>query len=110
MCGCEGGEDSRVGCPTKKGGRAGHPPFVEQSGVGRFVVFDVCFRGLAGVVRSVLVMTVRKVRVVSGHLMLAVFVMLGGQLVMSSRVFVMLRCCVMMIRCNFRHDSSMRLR
>jgi hypothetical protein len=78
--------------------------------VGRFVVFDVSFRGLAGVVRSVLVMTVREVRVMSGHLVLAIFVMLGGQLVMSSRVFVMLRCCVVMLRCNFRHDSSMRLR
>jgi hypothetical protein len=78
--------------------------------VSRFVVFDVCFRGLGGVVRRVLMMAVREVRVVRRHFVLAVFVMLGGELVMARRVFVMFGCCVMMFRCNFRHDSSMRLR
>lgn len=87
----------------KSGGRAAPPAVVMRSGVGcgRLVVFDVRLRGLGGVVRSVLMMAVREVRVMRGCFMLAVFVVLGGFLVMTSRVFVMLGRCVMVFCCHF---------
>jgi hypothetical protein len=87
----------------KSGGRAAPPAVVMRSGVGcgRLVVFDVRLRGLGGVVRSVLMMAVREVRVMRGCFMLAVFVVLGGFLVMTSRVLVMLGCCVMVFCCHF---------
>jgi hypothetical protein len=44
---------------------------------------------------------VREVRVMRGCFMLAVFVVLGGFLVMTSRVFVMFGCCVMVFCCHF---------
>jgi hypothetical protein len=74
-----------------------------RSGVGRgrLVVFDVRLGGFGGVMRSVLVMAVRQVRVMRGGFMLARFVMLGGFLVMASRVFVMFGCGVMVLCCHF---------
>ncbi len=70
-------------------------------GCGRLVVFDMRLGGFGGVVRSVLMMAVREMRVMRGHFVLAVFMVPGGFPVMTSRVFVMLGCCVVMFRCNF---------
>ena len=56
------------------------------------VMLDVRFGGFRRVMHGVLVMPVRQVCVVGGRLVIALFVMLGGFLVVPCGVLVMLCC------------------
>jgi hypothetical protein len=62
-------------------------------------MFDVGLGCFGCVVRCMLVVAVGQVRVVCGGFVFACFVVLCGFLVMARRVFVMLRCFMMMVRC-----------
>jgi hypothetical protein len=68
-------------------------------------MFDVGLGCFGCVVRCVLVVAVGQMCVVRGRFVFACFVMLCGFLVMARRVFVMLRCFTMMVRCLLRHKS-----
>ena len=63
------------------------------------IFFDVRFCRFAGMVRCVLMVAVGELRVMRGRFMFSSFVMFGGFLVVASRVLVMFRCFVMMLRC-----------
>jgi uncharacterized membrane protein YidH (DUF202 family) len=69
------------------------------------VVFGVGLGRFRSVVRSVLMMTVSKMSMVGSRFVLAIFVVLGGFLVVACCVFVMLCCLLMMICDVLRHSS-----
>ena len=61
------------------------------------------FRRFAGVMRRMLCVTFRGVRMVCRRLVITGFVLLAGFTMMASRVFVMLCCLVVMVRCFLGH-------
>jgi len=65
------------------------------------VVFNVQLGRFFGVMRRVVSVPLRRVRVMSGHRVVAFFVMLGGFAMVKRRVLVVLRCLVMMYCCLF---------
>jgi len=70
------------------------------------VMFYVEFGCLAGVVSCVLMMSMRRVCVMGGGLVVARVMVLGRFAVMSRRVLVMLCCFLMVLGGLLRHGSS----
>jgi hypothetical protein len=71
------------------------------------VVFDVKLCGFRGVVSSVLVMAVGEMRVMTGEMMIASFVVLCGLAMMTGGVVVMFCCFVVMLDGMLGHESSL---
>jgi hypothetical protein len=68
------------------------------------VVLDVQFRRFGRAMCRVMQVTLRRVRVVSGCLVIAILVIPGGFAVVLRRFLVVLRCFVVVLRCLFRHS------
>ena len=66
-------------------------------------MFGVEFRRFAGVMRGVLRVALRGVRVVRCGFMIAGFMLLSGFTMMARRVFVMVCCLIVMVRCFLAH-------
>jgi hypothetical protein len=64
------------------------------------VMFDMCLGCFRCVVHCMLMVTVSQVRMMSCGLMFARFMVLCGFLVVPCRMFVVLRCFVMMVYCH----------
>ncbi len=65
------------------------------------VVLDMQFRRFLCVIGCVVQMSLCRVRVVSGCLMVTLFVMTGGFTMVICRKFVVFRCFAMVLRCLF---------
>ena len=63
------------------------------------VRFHVLLGGFFGVILGLNVVAVRQVGVVSGGFVIAVFMMLGGFMVMARSVLVVLRCLLVVFHC-----------
>ncbi len=74
------------------------------------VLFDVNLGRLSGVVRCVMVVSLSRVRVVRGGLMVACFVVLCSFAMVPGSVFVMLCCLVVVLRGFPGHISSLTFR
>jgi hypothetical protein len=68
------------------------------------VGFDVVLGGVLGVLSRMAGVAVSQVRVVSGLLVAAFLVMLGGCVVMASSVLVVFRCLGVVLGCFVRHE------
>jgi hypothetical protein len=64
-------------------------------------MFDVQLGRFCGVMRCVVCVSLRRVRVMSSHRVVAFFMMSGGFPMVNRRVLVVLRCLVMMRCCLF---------
>jgi hypothetical protein len=69
-------------------------------------MFDVQLRRFRSMMRCMMEVTLRGVRVVRRHFVVAFFVVCRRFAVMTRRVFVMFRCRVMMLCRLLRHRSS----
>ena len=76
-------------------------PCLRGRGLRTAVVFNVGLGRFAGVVRSMGEMTVSKVSMMCRSLVPSSLMMLGGFAMMSSRMFVVFRCLVMMFHRSF---------
>ncbi|MGB7728966.1 MAG: hypothetical protein WBL50_13105 [Candidatus Acidiferrum sp.] len=63
-------------------------------------------RRLCRMMRSMMLVPIRQMRVVSGKMMLAIFMLLRRFPMMTRRVFMMLGCLMVMLNCLLRHKSS----
>ena len=69
------------------------------------VRFHVLLGGFFGVILGLNVVAVRQVGVVSGGFVIAVFMMLGGFMVMARSVLVVPRCLLVMLHCFVGHEE-----
>jgi hypothetical protein len=69
------------------------------------VMFGVVFARLFGMMRGVIVMTVRDVRMVPRLFVISGLMLLGGGAMMRSGLLMMLRCLPMMVCGFFRHGE-----
>jgi hypothetical protein len=69
-------------------------------------MFDVQLRRFRSMMRCMMEVTLRGVRVVRRHFVVACFVVSRCFAVVTRRVFVMFRCLVVMFCCLLRHRSS----
>ena len=69
------------------------------------VRFHVLLGGFFRVILGLNVVAVRQVGVVSGGFVIAVFMMLGGFMVMARSVLVVLRCLLVMLHCFVGHEE-----
>ena len=69
-------------------------------------MLGVKFRRFGGVMRSVVMMAIGGVGMVSGEMMIAGFMTARGFAMMSGRVLVVFCCFVMMLGCFFGHSFS----
>jgi hypothetical protein len=70
------------------------------------MLFHMRLRRLRRMMRGVMLVPIRNMRVVTGHMMLAAFVVPRGFPMMTRRVFMMLRCFMVMLNSLLRHKSS----
>ena len=78
---------------------------IECLGVRMTVRFHVLLGGFFGVILGLNVVAVREVGMVGGGFVVAVFMLLGGFMVMARSVLVVPRCLLVMLHCFVGHEE-----
>jgi hypothetical protein len=70
------------------------------------MMFHMCLRRFRRMMRRVVLVPIRKMRMVSRYMMLAIFMLPRRLSMMARRVFMVLRGFMVMLNCLLRHKSS----